>query len=109
MRTGGSFAIQGMRSCRDKRLRDTTLPLLSIPTACNTRLAISIPRTCILCFMGLVSCGDMVASDSKIIVAHRSRSAQEAGPFHYDRCKTLAYLSTVMPLDGRCKHGHLYF
>src|SRR5215831_16293297 len=85
MRTGGSFAIQGMRSCRDKRLRDTTLPLLSIPTACNTRLAISIPRTCILCFIGLVSCGDMVASDSKIIVAHRSRSAQEAGPFHYDR------------------------
>ena len=26
----------------------------------------------------------MVAADSKIIVAHRSRSAQEAGPFHYD-------------------------
>src|SRR5262249_13888484 len=89
MRTGGSFAIQGMRSCRDKRLRDTTLPLLSIPTACNTRLAISIPRTCILCFIGLVSCGDMVAADSKIIVAHRSRSAQEAGPFHYDQTSWL--------------------
>src|SRR5215510_4327572 len=59
MRTGGSFAIQGIRSWRDKRLRDTTLPLSSIPTACNTRLAISIPRTCISCFMGLASCGSM--------------------------------------------------
>src|SRR5215469_6186478 len=36
----------------------------------------SIPRTLISFFIGLVSCGEMVASDSEIIVAHRSRSAQ---------------------------------
>src|SRR5215813_12059053 len=59
MRTGDSFAIQGIRSCRDKRLRYTTLPVLSIPTACNTRLAISIPRTFISCFIGLSSCGSI--------------------------------------------------
>src|SRR5215813_11655307 len=59
MSTGGSLAIQGLRSCRDRRWRDTMLPLSSIPTACNTRLAISIPRTCISCFMGLASCGSM--------------------------------------------------
>src|SRR5262249_49768930 len=56
-RTGGSVAIQGIRSCRDKRLRYTTLPLSSLPTAGNTRLAISIPRTYISCFIGLASCG----------------------------------------------------
>src|SRR5262244_3594771 len=41
MRTGGSLAIQGSRSCRNKRL------------------AISIPRTCISCFIGLASCGSI--------------------------------------------------
>src|SRR5712691_13250606 len=41
----------------------------------------SIPRTLISCFIGLVSCGDMVASDSEIIVAHRSPSAQ--GRVHF--------------------------
>src|SRR5215471_11447487 len=56
-RTGGSVAIQGIRSCRDTRLRYTTLPLSSLPTAGNTRLAISIPRTYISCFIGLASCG----------------------------------------------------
>src|SRR5215813_12004882 len=110
MRTGGSLAIQGIRSCRDKRLRYTTLPLSAIPTACNTRLAISIPRTCISCFIGLVSCGEMVAADSKIIVAHRSRSAQEAGPFHYDRNTT----QLCEDLDRCYNHYkstnvHLYF
>src|SRR6266446_1427340 len=84
MSTGGSFARKGMRSCRDKRLRNTIFPLSSIPTACNTCFAMSMPSTLISCFIGLVSCGDMVASDSEIILAHRSRSAQGAGPFHYD-------------------------
>ncbi len=41
----------------------------------------SIPSTLISCFIGLVSCGDMVLSDSEIIVAHRSRSAQ--GRVHF--------------------------
>src|SRR5215831_13332339 len=41
----------------------------------------SIPSMLISCFMGLVSCGDMVLSDSEIIVAHRSRSAQ--GRVHF--------------------------
>src|SRR5882724_1666039 len=41
----------------------------------------SIPRTLIAGFIGLASCGDMVASDSEIIVAHRSRSAQ--GRVHF--------------------------
>src|SRR5215831_13447295 len=59
MSTGGNFAIQGIKSCRDKRLRYTIVPLSSIPTACNRRFAISIPRTCISCFIGLASCGFM--------------------------------------------------
>src|SRR5512145_1889197 len=59
MSTGGSFALKGIKPCLDKRLRYTTLPLSSIPTACNTCLAISIPRTCISCFIGLASCGSM--------------------------------------------------
>src|SRR5215510_7764557 len=59
MSTGGNFAIQGIKSCRDKRLRYTIVPLSSIPTACNTRFAISIPRTCISCFIGLASCGSI--------------------------------------------------
>src|SRR5205823_6543862 len=41
----------------------------------------SIPSMLISCFIGLVSCGDMVLSDSEIIVAHRSRSAQ--GRVHF--------------------------
>src|SRR5439155_4902108 len=41
----------------------------------------SIPSTLIAGFIGLDSCGDMVASDSEIIVAHRSRSAQ--GRVHF--------------------------
>src|SRR4030095_16634143 len=41
----------------------------------------SIPSTLISCFIGLVSCGDIVLSDSEIIVAHRSRSAQ--GRVHF--------------------------
>src|SRR5438445_12199200 len=41
----------------------------------------SIPSTLIAGFIGLASCGDMVASDSEIIVAHRSRSAQ--GRVHF--------------------------
>src|SRR5262252_9806415 len=41
----------------------------------------SIPRTLIAGFIGLASCGDIVASDSEIIVAHRSRSAQ--GRVHF--------------------------
>src|SRR5712691_2695436 len=59
MRTGGSFAIKGVRSCRDKRLRNTIFPVLSIPMACNTRVAMSIPSTLISCFIGLASCGSM--------------------------------------------------
>src|SRR5207245_1398542 len=41
----------------------------------------SIPSTLIAGFIGLASCGDMVASDSEIIVAHRSRAAQ--GRVHF--------------------------
>jgi hypothetical protein len=41
----------------------------------------SIPSMLITGFIGLASCGDMVASDSEIIVAHRSRSAQ--GRVHF--------------------------
>src|SRR6266851_3254028 len=59
MSTIGSFARKGSRSCRDKRLRNTIFPVLSIPTACNTCFARSIPRTVISCFMGLTSCGSM--------------------------------------------------
>src|SRR5439155_17536635 len=91
MSTGGSFARKGIRSCRDKRLRNTILPLSSIPTACITRFAMSIPSTLISCFIGLVSCGDMISSDSEIIVAHRSRSAQ--GRVHF--ITTPVHLLTV--------------
>src|SRR6266705_6464892 len=59
MSTGGSFAIKGSRSCRDKRLRNTIFPVFSIPIACNTRFAMSIPSTLISCVIGLVSCGYM--------------------------------------------------
>jgi hypothetical protein len=51
------------------------------PYCVKQALAMSIPRTLISCFIGLVSCGDMVLSDSEIIVAHRSRSAQ--GRVHF--------------------------
>ncbi len=48
-----------IRSCRDKRLRNTIFPVLSIPIACNTRVAMSIPSPLISCCIGLASCGSM--------------------------------------------------
>src|SRR6266853_1998567 len=58
---GGSVAIQGIRSCRDKRLRTTIWPRSSIPTPCKTRFAMLIPSTLIWGFTGLASCGGMVS------------------------------------------------
>jgi hypothetical protein len=45
--------------------------------------------------MGLVSCGDMVAADSEILVAHRSRSVQ--GRVHF---MTTFVLVVMQDWDG---------
>jgi hypothetical protein len=77
-----------------------------MPTTCNTRFAMSIPSTLIAGFIGLASCGDMGASDSEIMVAHRSRSAQGRVHFITTRLrKSLEYYSHVQYIFGTCTSG----
>ena len=84
MRPGGRGAIQGIRAGRTRRWRTTRWPRACLPTPCKSRWARAMPRTRrggghwsrLLWLPGFTALA--------LMLAHCSRSAPGAGPFHYD-------------------------
>ena len=81
MSTGGSFAIKGIRSCRDKRLRNTIVAPVIHPHRVKHALCDIDPEYAHLLFHWTRLLWLNGFTDRELIVAHRSRSAQ--GRVHF--------------------------